>query len=95
VLIVREDGATPPADQGIITDTAEFRSWVKSHGGEFRYWPSDISMDEHTPPEWKVLMGISRQSHPWMVVANHGKVTFNGPEPANSSATIALLEKLP
>lgn len=101
VLILYESGEIskyPPAQIKIIYDQA-LRTFLdqttvmgedgKTH--EYRIW------DEHTPlvsvaQRWKDAMARAHPQMPWIVISN-GVTGYEGPLPANTTDTIALIQK--
>lgn len=102
VLIVEESGdrmKLPAAQQDIILGE-EMRVFLdektvlgpdgKTH--EWRIWDKDTPLTSERPV-WKTLMGKARTSVPWIVLADGEVPVFEGPLPANTADTKALIQK--
>ena len=101
VLIIYESADLtkyPPAQTAILYDQS-LRTYLdsvsvlgpdmKTH--EYRIWDKDVNLVGDSQL-WKGAMSRSHPQLPWIVIAN-GVVGYEGPLPANTTDTIALVKK--
>ena len=62
----------------------------KTH--EWRIWDQSVDPSGEAAV-WKAWMARPRASIPWIILGNESGVAFEGPLPANMTATLALLAK--
>lgn len=98
VMIVYETAMKlPPMQQSIIDgkvmrDYLEAKCAAEADGTKgYRIWDKD-TIATGAPKLWQDVFARPRTSIPWIIVSN-GMAGYEGPLPANTTDTIALLEK--
>ena len=100
-LIVYEtaDLAKLPSAQRAVLTSAEVRGYLNDHctpgpDGKTKEWRVlDKDADAGGEPAlWQAALKRDRKSLPWLIVSD-GKTGFEGPLPADTAATLALLRK--
>ena len=103
VLILYESSeeAKMPRPQQLILRTPEVRDWLNAHcdgstetmsGKAWVIWDKDVDASAMSKG-WRDVLKRPHPSMPWIVVFNDAAVAFEGPLPADTQATIALLSK--
>jgi hypothetical protein len=101
VLIVEdvEQRATLPVSQRIIFSDPAIREYLDQHctkdaSGNPEYRILDHQLDmTNAPPVWRDAMKRPRKSLPWIIISAPPRGGTEGPLPANSDETLALLKR--
>lgn len=103
VLIIYDSSAEAamPKAQQLVLRTAPVRDWLNAHCTASeetmskRAWFIVDKGEDVTGlhPTWKSWMGRTRAGVPWIVIGSDAGVAYEGPLPADTGATIALLSK--
>lgn len=102
VLILYESSAlaSMPRAQEMVLRGQAMRDWLQAHCTDSPVTQSrkawfmlDKDADTSGIPDWQKWAGRPRASVPWIIVGSGDTVAYEGPLPADTAATIALLSK--